>query len=424
MRIVYIIHQFFPESNAGTERFLLNLASSVQRAGHYAHIVSYSFGDKSGFRKSSGMLVREYAYHGLPVTAVRHSTVPLAINVTVDDTDVVSFAADFLQHGGYDLVHLVHPMRLGPFATAARQLGIPYVVTLTDFWSICPKIFLQTSSGMLCSGPEGAEACLRWCPEIEQQAIKARLADSKRMLLGANAVTTPSHFAASLVQKEHGPISIEVVPHGLAVNHLRTNARPYAKDSTIRFGYCGGLSPHKGVHLLIQAFQSVRSGGCELLIYGAASRNEEDYEAGLRRMAAHDDRIKFRGPYRQEDVGAVLGVLDVLVLPSLCYETYSFVLHEAFGCNVPVVVPDIGVFAENVSDGINGFTFLLGDGDALARKMELVMKDPSIINELKRTLRSFVPPIVEEEAYLYEGIYSRVAGGGRLSGDTPAPSGA
>lgn len=414
MRILYVIHQFFPESNAGTERFLFNLASSVQRAGHYAHIVTYSFGDKSSFRKSNGILVREYTHHGLPVTATRHSTVPLAINFTVNDTEVVSFAADHLQRGGYDLVHLVHPMRLGLFSTAARRLGVPYMVTLTDFWSICPKIFLQTSAGMLCGGPEGAEACSRWCPEIEQQAIKVRLADSKRMLLGASAVTAPSQFAARMVQREYGQIPIEVVPHGLAVNHLRANSRAYEKNSTIRFGYCGGFSPHKGVHLLIQAFQSVQSGGCELHIYGGASRNEQDYEAGLRKMAAQDNRIKFCGAYQQEEVGAVLGAIDVLVLPSLCYETYSFVLHEAFGCNVPVIVPGIGIFAEDVTDGTQGFTFPVGDGEALAGKMELVMKDPSLLNELKHTLRSFVPAGVEEEAYLYEGIYSRVAGGRRL----------
>ncbi len=44
-----MVHQFYPESGAGTEQFLLHLASSVQRTGHRADIVTYSFVSAQNF---------------------------------------------------------------------------------------------------------------------------------------------------------------------------------------------------------------------------------------------------------------------------------------------------------------------------------------------------------------------------------------
>jgi len=51
MRILYVVHQFYPDSSAGTERFLLSLANAVQRSGHYAEVVTYSMKDSSELRQ-------------------------------------------------------------------------------------------------------------------------------------------------------------------------------------------------------------------------------------------------------------------------------------------------------------------------------------------------------------------------------------
>src|SRR5512138_1655254 len=116
MKILYAIHQFYPETNSGTERFLLNLATSVQRTGHRADIVTYSFENKSLFRRSGDLLVREYFYKNLLVTGIRHFRVPFDLNTTANDPAIFQFASNMLVSGDYNLVHLAHPMRVMGFA--------------------------------------------------------------------------------------------------------------------------------------------------------------------------------------------------------------------------------------------------------------------------------------------------------------------
>jgi len=48
--------------------------------------------------------------------------------------------------------------------------------------------------------------------------------------------------------------------------------------------------------------------------------------------------------------------IDVLIVPSIWYENYPLILHEALVCNVPVITSNIGGMAEKISDGFNGYT--------------------------------------------------------------------
>ena len=405
MKILYIIHQFYPEASAGTELFLLNMAAAAQRSGHHAEVVTYSLGPKAEFRNGGDLLVKKYVYKRIAVTAVRHSKIPADINTLVGDEATLSFAGDFLRTGGYDLVHVAHPMRLGSFLAAAAQLGIPRVLTLTDFWILCPKIILRTSFKTLCSGPEGGKACAQLCPELGQHLTTTRLQVTRELLRTANAVTAPSRFAASVIQREFEGIHIRVVGHGVRPNGLERRRPTYGPGEKLVFAYCGGLSPHKGPHLLLNAFRSLRGENAELRIYGTANLQDRAYEESLRRLAAGDKRIRFCGTYPQDQVQEVLRNVDAVIIPSLCYETYSFALHEALAAGVPVICTDAGALAEEVEDSVNGFTFTLGDESGLAGKLDLILTNPSLLGKMRENLQCYVPPMPEEEAYEYEKIY-------------------
>lgn len=417
MKILYAVHQFYPETSGGTEHFLLNLSHGMQRAGHRAEIVAYSLLGGAEFQRSGSLLQHEYVYNRLPVMAFRHAKLPLELNTEVTDPVVMSFARSFarqfLSARKYDLVHLIHPMRVSPFALAAAEMAIPFVVTLTDFWTICPKITLQTSYRKLCGGPDGGRACAQLCPELSSAWVQSRLAATHRLLSDAVAVVAPSAFAASLIQSQFPDVDIQVVPHGLPRN-LPTNSKRYVSGSRIVFGYCGGLAPHKGVHVLLDAFRNLHSDKVSLKIFGVAGPMDSAYERELRHKAAGDHRITFQGAYRADEVGTVLQSVDVLVVPSLWYETYSLSLHEAFACTVPVIASKIGVLSEAVKEGENGLTFPLGDEQSLAEQLRRVAECPTELNAFKENLAAFALPFEEEESYRYDRLYteslSRISG--------------
>ena len=414
MKIVYVVHQFYPEYRGGTERFVLNLATGMQRSGHRTDVVTYSPNKESSALRGAGLTVREFRYNTLSVTAISHVRTPLEINTGVSDPTVVQFAMQFFQNRSYDLVHIAHPMRLFPFANAAAQLGIPYVVTLTDFWMICPKINLRTSFDTLCTGPAGGRVCAQFCPELKQEFLRARLESARQMLYGAAAVVGPSELVTDLVSQEFGDIKIDVLPHGLNLWDFKPIDTNYDQNSQIVFAYCGGLSPHKGVLTLVNAFRLLESENAELRIYGAASFHEKAYERSLQNAAGGDQRIKFCGSYKEDDMPTVFQGIDVLVIPSLCYETYSFTLHEALASNVPVIASAVGCLDREIRDGITGFLFPIGDQGALLGKLRAVTENPPILMDLKNSGGLWVSS-VEEEAYLYERLYHRAVNQAKLT---------
>jgi hypothetical protein len=62
MRILYIVHQFFPKWYTGTERFVLNLAMQMQRLGHSVEVLTYGFKDESDFTLRERAMIKRYKY--------------------------------------------------------------------------------------------------------------------------------------------------------------------------------------------------------------------------------------------------------------------------------------------------------------------------------------------------------------------------
>jgi glycosyltransferase involved in cell wall biosynthesis len=402
MKLLYVVHQFYPEFSSGTEKFVFNVSSAMQKDGHAVHVVTYTFQEQLG-KKQGDLLVREYSYRGIPVTAVRSVKLPMNINTAWNSGALATFAQQLLNEQKPDLLHIAHPMRLGGFAGEAERMGIPYVVTLTDFWTICPKITLQTSSGDLCAGPKGGEECSRWCPELDPQIVRSRLHQAVHMLIKAKTVLVPSSFVASLIRTEFPELKVKVIPHGLPRPHSMRFVNAYRRGDKLVFAYAGGLALHKGVHVLLAAFRKVK-GAAELRIYGSQFQ-QQNYFNLLQEIADRDSRIRFCGGYSDDQLDTIFQELDVLVLPSLCYETYSFSVHEALSRGVPVIASRLGIIEEVVQDGIFGFVVRPGDIDELARTMEKLLADPGQLNDLKARLASYTAPLLEEEAYLYERVY-------------------
>ncbi|TYP78132.1 glycosyltransferase family 4 protein [Paenibacillus methanolicus] len=400
LSILYLVHGFFPESYTGTEKFVLNMAKEMQRRGHRVKVAAYSrlvpeeaplaFGDVLG---------HEYEFEGIPVLAYRHRGQDPAQAAGFGDHSLLALAESMLIREQPNLLHVGHAMRGMEFVQAARNLGIPYVMTLTDFWFACPRSNLLRVDKQLCAGPEGGVACMTHC-QIPYAAD--RLNAQMPLLLGASRIVAPSVFLASFVKQALPALPIEVLPHGIRQETVVPNAKRYGKSSPITLIYGGSLNEHKGVHVLIAALAKVPSRRLRLHIYGSG---EPVYEAAIRRAAARDSRISFLGPYAEGDIPRLYQEADMAAVPSVWYENYPLALHEALAAHVPVLTSNIGGMAEKIVDGLNGYTFRAGDARHLAERIRMVARDPALLNGLKDNIRAMPLPDVGAEADAYESIY-------------------
>lgn len=407
MKIIYLVHQFYPEFQAGTEKFIFNCAYMSQLNGNKVKVITYSFLEDSKFSgKLNDILYREYSYEGIPVFALKQKIQPIDLNYSLDGSIYYDFAKKILIKESPDIIHVGHSMRVHPFIMAARDLNIPYIITLTDFFLICPKVILAPNQYSLCSGPNKGNECFKLCNEFNKNYIIDRLQQGENILNFASSIFSPSKFLANIFNNEYKHLQIKIIGHGIDYKQIITNNREYSCGSKLTFGYAGTLIFHKGVHLLINAFNQISNSNLELKIYGSG---EKKYVSELKALSKNDDRILFMGTFKPEMLGGVYKLIDVMVIPSMCYETYQFVLHEALASNIPVICSDLGDLTKKINDGFNGLKFIPGDTNDLSLKINMMANEPELMNRMKKNIKKKnIVPSIEQEAYQYNKIYNYI----------------
>src|SRR5207302_6093572 len=112
----------------------------------------------------------------------------------------------------------------------------------------------------------------------------------------------------------------------------------------------GRLEKIKGFQDAIDAMR--RLPGLDLRIAGAGQ-----YEPALRERARGLPNVHFEGRLDAAQVAALFRGARAVVVPSLVYETFGYVVLEAFHERTPVVVRDFGALPELVAESGGGLVF-------------------------------------------------------------------
>jgi glycosyltransferase involved in cell wall biosynthesis len=197
------------------------------------------------------------------------------------------------------------------------------------------------------------------------------------------------------------------VPNG--ANRIQRPAAEYLReqnllpDSYVLF--LGRLSPEKNCHLLIAAFEKIRT-GMKLVLAGGSSHTDA-YVTSLRAHAS--ERIRFLPWVSGSDLEQLLAGAALFVLPS-AMEGLSLALLDAMAAGVCVLTSDIPENRE-VVDGA-GFTFRSGDAKELERMLDVLIRNPELrrqagIRERDRIQKQYLWP---EIALSIESVYRQVLG--------------
>jgi glycosyltransferase involved in cell wall biosynthesis len=416
MRVLCACHQFFPEYYTGTERYTLDLAKQLQRMGHYVSVLTYAT-KALGAQPPPGTAITRwtYEYEGVPVLALRHldfdrrGGLP-GVSFELKDPVIFQEIKQFLGEQSFDLLHCIHPMRLGEAIRAAKESGLKVVLHLMDFWMICPRVTLQRVDGSLCDGPDHGQKCAKLCyqdKDMDERLLK-RYSDSIETLRTVDAVLSHSRFLIEMFNQSGVDTRGFVhCPNGFDYAKVEFGKRSCDRGETINFGFIGTILPHKGVEVLVDAFKRVPSDNVRLKIYGG-SFEEHEYYSRLLAKAEEDKRIEFCGDYDLNNIARVLEEINVVVVPSLWYENAPLVISTAQAFGIPVIATRLGGMKEMVLDGVNGFTFKLGDAEDLADKIHLLATNPNVLADLSKN--KMPPPRIESEAFLLETLYSGLVG--------------
>lgn len=422
MRIVLTSHVFLPEYASGTEILTFNTAKELLSRGHEV-VVCTALPTQADLSETERF--DSYVHEGVRVHRYLHDSRPMRMRSTSPETEYNNpvfgrWFFHFLQQFAPDMVHFFHLGHLSASAIdVCGQLGIPMVMTPTDFWLVCPNNQLRLPDNSPCLGPDRDSVnCIKHAVANSQSAHVARVADHipnrvvafmvHRINQGAFSRSWFSPLVQALsrradfLRERMNRLNRVIVPSRLMQERLVANGlnadkvvyrrfgiRPTQPVSRIpdaqgrmRVGFIGGLSEHKGAHVLIGAFRSLPpSLPLDLRIYGRTDLHAQ-YHERLLALAGDDPRIHFCGTFPNERIAEVFSALDLLVVPSVWYENTPLVIYSAQAAGCPVVATNLGGMSEVIEHGKNGLLFESGDVVALAHAIERLAQDRSFLDQL------------------------------------------
>ncbi|MSR74098.1 MAG: glycosyltransferase [Planctomycetes bacterium] len=411
MKILLIGAGYPPEGRGGTEVHMQQLARALQQRGHAVRVLA-----RMGRADLPDYAVERGAHAGIDVLRVNYMFRDAAsLEWIWHNPNINRLVGEELDRDRPDLVHVHHVTCLSTsMLDEVRARGIALVMTLHDFWTVCPRGQRITPELEVCKtlDRERCAPCLsRLWPHFGVSADALRMADAAilQRLLACDALITPSAFHRErMLEAGLDPARTYVIEHGL--DHALIPARTQHNFPPRRVGFIGSVIPSKGVHVLVEAMNLIGQPNVECRIHGEAVNHHGDtsYSQRLQVLARSDLPIQFAGPYSQAELPGILAELDVLVVPSLWWESFCLTIREAMLAGVPVVASDHGAMQEALQGTLPELLFRPGDAADLAAKLYALATNESLYRAAA-ALRDRVRTL-DAMAADTEELYRRVLG--------------
>ena len=439
MRVLQVVHGFPPKQKAGTQRYTYYLSKELAKK-HDVHVLYPTLDTTINENFIVRPFRRENLYlHELVIPNKFANKLEMFKNLffienTYINKKIEQTFKELLEKIKPNVVHFQHLMYLSAsLIDIAKESKIPTVLTLHDYWFICPnEILFRFDCNTVCEGPVPHECHKCWTKKQSfvlsdilysnchvpkfltrrflefilkllnpSKKFKKRYEYLKHLLLKVDKIIAPSKFLRELFIR-HGIPKEKIIysENGYNLDLFKGFKKKKKKEDRIIFGFVGGIYKHKGIDILIEAFNNIDYKNVELRIYGSYN---PIHLKNLKKKIKNPN-IKFVG--RFEDIKEPYSEIDVLVFPSIWYENCPLVLAEARFTGTPVIASNLGAIPEFIEDGKTGLLFEPNSPDDLYKKIIKIIENPKLLESFKANITP--PKSIKEQAEGVEKIYKRV----------------
>lgn len=446
MKILHYFLGFPPYRTGGLTKYSFDLMTQQAKDGHSVAALwpgQMLLGSKKVRIKNRGNVQGVASYELIN---------PLPVPLDEGVTDIEAFTAKtdaapykrFLTELKPDVIHIHTLMGLHrEFVDMAAQLQIRTVFTSHDYYGICPKVTLYRY-GQVCDNDAGCENCIQCnctalskkkililqsplyrlvknsplvkklrkqhrgnffeneqLPEMpvaqeEIPALAQGYRDLREYYMDMLSKVDLIHFNSSLTESVYKKYLTPKASKVLSITHKDVKDQrelPHAESDTLRITCLAPAKPFKGYHVLKKALDELWADGKKVFVlrmYNAVP-NPEPYM-----------QVQEEG-FNHSELGSIMENTDILVAPSVWYETFGFTVLEALSFGVPVLISDhIGA-----KDIVGKGGIVLPAGSAGALKQAIADLTPEKLQQMRQAIRQEVavktwPTFMEENYKLYQ----------------------
>lgn len=392
MRILHYSLGFPPYRTGGLTKFCMDLMNQQMQIGHEVALMWP--GQMKLFKKETVVRQRK-SQNGIGSFEIIN---PLPVPYDEGIIDIPEFTArcdkvvfvNFLRNNRPDIIHVHTLMGLHKeFMEAAKERGIKTVFSIHDFFPICPKVTMFRE-GNVCSSAKSCEKCPLcnltalsmkkifllqtplYCSLKDSRIMKSLRQKHRGQYLCGEAVAAKDNRITrntavdyqelrayygsiiALFDKVHANstvtsdvfskyfeyVDIEV----LQITHSDIKDNRWRKEflpDKLRLAYLGPGRESKGFFLLKAALD-------ELWLENKRAEKVDDRSDGYRDFELNiyfkpqemSPYMKVHGRYTYDQLENIFHTTDVLVAPSIGYETFGYTVLEALSYGIPVIVND------------------------------------------------------------------------------------
>lgn len=372
MRIL-MLTDFYAPIIGGLELHVRNLSLELVRRGHSVAVITLWHAGLAEEECDQGVQifrVRGAAQRvaGLFSSAGRRFAPPLA------DPEVALAIQRIVARLRPQVVH-AHNWLVYSFLPLKRASGAPLLMTLHDYGLACPKKTLMRGDA-ICAGPALGQCfgcaiqhygVAKGAPTAVAHALTANRARAAvdMYIAVSQAVVDGNRLAA-------GPTPYRIIPN-FVPDTIGTDlgapapelAQLPAEDFLL---FVGALGRHKGVEVLLQAYDGLRDAPPLVLI------GPSDPETTL----APQRGVQLLGSWPHSAVMQARRRSIAALVPSIWPDPCPTVALEAMAAGQPVIGSRIGGLTDLVSDGETGLLVPPGDAAALRQAIELLIANPEL----------------------------------------------
>jgi len=158
MNVFMVVHHYPPRYQAGVELIVRRAARQLTADGHSVEIVCVEAIDTG----RPGIECVSESYEGVMVHRLSFELTLIEdrFRYGYDNPEIGRWVAARLERARPDLVHIqsCYLTSLTPIH-AAKGLGLPTVLSLHDYWMVCPWVTLRHPDGTRCTGQVSAAEC-------------------------------------------------------------------------------------------------------------------------------------------------------------------------------------------------------------------------------------------------------------------------
>lgn len=345
--------------------------------------------------------------------------------------------AQLLMNCHVELIHAEHLLDAEAYMLSIhKELQVPLVVTLHDYYFVCPFIQLTNENDIYCEekGDKSCNECLArrgfYSATLEKQVkdIKEWRENWLSFLQEASLIIVPSKDMEQRIKKYFPLSSIQMRENPELIS---------AESSDIHVGLIGGLSKAKGAEVIkeVLSMASQKKSPVHFTLFGTLSDVQ---------LTTDEKRyITILGPYKEQEVYSMISShqINYFWFPGVWPETYSYTLSIPIRLRIPCLSSDIGAIASRIQSHRWGETYPWNaQADKILDKLldfnyrkfynpDFVIENTSFgsfetfyegipfkeVNEVSQTSLSFPSPYTELPEILYREEFNELWKGAGLA---------